>query len=125
MAITHVTAVRNALATEISTAVDAGAGAGLIVFMTSTDVEVATLTMTDPAYGAPSSGSITANTITPDNDATGGTIALFKVTDSTDTEVYRGTVTEIGGGGDAELSSLDISAGDKVELDSLVYTASV
>jgi len=124
MALTHVTAVRNSLAEVVSTATDAGAGAGQLVIMTSGDVEVATLTFSDPAFGAAASGSITANAITDDASATGGTAALFKVTDSTGAEVYRGTVTATGGGGDLELSSVTISAGDAVSVSSLVYTAS-
>jgi hypothetical protein len=124
MALTHVTAVRNTLADAINTAVNAGAGAGQLVIMTSGDVEVATLTMSDPAFGAASSGAITANAITSDTSATGGTAALFKVQDSNATEVYRGTVTATGGGGDLELSSLVIGAGDTVAVSSLVYTAS-
>ncbi|MCA9367967.1 hypothetical protein KC887_06955 [Candidatus Kaiserbacteria bacterium] len=124
MALTHVTAVRNALADAINTAVNAGSGAGQLVIMTSGDVEVATLTMSDPAFGAASSGAITANAITSDTSATGGTAALFKVQDSDANEVYRGTVTATGGGGDLELSSLAIGSGDTVAVSSLVYTAS-
>lgn len=124
MALTHVTAVRNTLANAIATAVDAGPAAGQLVIMTSGDVEVATLTFSDPSFGAAVNGAITANAITSDTNATGGTAALFKVTDSTGAEVYRGTVTATGGGGDLELSSLAIGAGDTVSVSSLVYTAS-
>ena len=122
MALTHATAVRNTLADAINTAVNAGAGAGQLVIMTSADVEVATLTMSDPAFGAATSGSITANAIADDTNATGGTAALFKVTDSTGAEVYRGTVGT--SGADLNLSSLSIGAGDTVSVTSLVYTAS-
>lgn len=124
MAITHTTAVRNGLAEDISTAVDAGTGAGQLVIMTSGDVEVATLTFSDPAFGAAASGAITANAIADDTNATGGTAALFKTVDSAGTEVYRGTVTATDGGGDLELSSLEIGAGDTVSISSLTYTAS-
>lgn len=127
MAITHVTAVRNALAEEISTQVDTGTtnASGRVVIMTSGDVVVATLPMSNPAYGAASGGSITANAITDDTNAVGGTAALFKVVDKDASEVYRGVVTATGGGGDLELSSLNIGAGDTVRITSLVYTASV
>lgn len=124
MALTHVTAVRNTLADAIDTAVNAGAGAGQVVIMTSGDVEVATLTMSDPAFGAASNGSITAGAIANDTNATGGTAALFKIQDSNAVEVYRGTVTANGGGGDLELSSTTIGAGDTVSISILVYTAS-
>jgi len=122
MALTHATAVRNTLADAINTAANAGAGAAKLVIMTSADVEVATLTMSDPAFGAATSGSITANAIADDTNATGGTAALFKVTDSTGAEVYRGTVGT--SGADLNLSSVTIGAGDTVSVTSLVYTAS-
>lgn len=122
MALTHATAVRNTLADAINTAANAGAGAAQLVIMTSADVEVATLTMSDPAFGAATSGSITANAIADDTNATGGTAALFKVTDSAGAEVYRGTVGT--SGADLNLSSVTIGAGDTVSVTSLVYTAS-
>lgn len=122
MALTHTTAVRNTLADVINTAANAGAGPALLVIMTGADVEIATLTMSDPAFGAAVNGSITAGAIADDINATGGTAALFKVTDSAGTEVYRGTVGTAGA--DLNLSSLNIAAGDTVSVSSLVYTAS-
>src|SRR5574343_575199 len=50
--------------------------------------------------------SVTISTITADSDATGGTAALFKVTDSDGTEVFRGTVGT--SGADLNLSSVAI-----------------
>jgi hypothetical protein len=122
MALTHTTAVRNTLANAINTAANAGAGPALLVIMTSADAAVATLTMSDPAYGAAVSGAITANAIADATNATGGTAAKFKVTDSAGTEVYRGSVGT--SGADLNLSSLAIAAGDTVSVSSLVYTAS-
>lgn len=124
MALTHVTAVRNTLADAIDDAVNAGAGAGTLEFQTSGDAEVATLTFSDPAFGAASSGTITAGTITDDTNATGGTVSKFRIFDSNSTEVLSGTVTATGGGGDIELSSVSVGAGDTVSLTSLTYTAS-
>lgn len=126
MALTHVTSVRNTLADAIDTACNAGStnSAARLIIMTSGDAEVATLNMADPAFGAASSGAITAGTISDDTNATGGTAALFKIQDKDNNEVYRGTVTATGGGGDLELSSTSISAGDTVSISSLVYTAS-
>lgn len=125
MAITHVTAVRNSLAGVISAAADAGAGAALIVLRTAANAEVATLTMSATAFGAAASGVITANAITSDTNATGGTVANFILTDSNSNEVYSGTVTVTGGGGDLELSSLAIGAGDTVSISTWEYTASL
>lgn len=124
MAITHTTAVRNALADLIDEQVNAGAAAGTLVFQTSGDVEVATLTFSDPAFGAAASGVITANAITDDTNATGGTVAKFRIFDSDSVEILQGTVTATGGGGDIELSSVSVGAGDTVSMSSLTYEAS-
>lgn len=129
MALQHTTAVRNSLANAIATAAAAGSTnpTPQLILETSTGVEVATLNMSATPYGAASSGSITANAISPDTDATGGDLTggRFRVLDRDGTEVYRGTITGVGDGGDLELSSLVIGAGDTVSLSSLVYSASV
>jgi hypothetical protein len=45
------TAARNAACNAVVDLIDAGSGAGTLVFETSGDVEVATLTFSDPAFG--------------------------------------------------------------------------
>ena len=94
MAITHTTTVRNALANLIDDQVNSGTtdANGDLVIMTSGDVEVATLALSNPAFGAASSGTITAASITDDTSATGGTAALFKFQNRDNTEVFRGSV---------------------------------
>ena len=123
MAVTHPTAVRNAIADLVVDRVDAGAGAGTLEFQTSGDVEVATLTFSDPAFGNASSGVATANAITADSSATGGTIAKARLKDSTGTEVCACSVTATGGGGDIQLNSVVISAAQQVSVTSLTYAA--
>ncbi len=127
MAITHVATVRNGLADYVVDLIDGGSGDanGDIVIMTSGDVEVATLAFSDPAFGAASGGTATANTISDDTNATGGTAALFKVQDKSNAEVFRGTVTATGGGGDMQLSSVAIGNGDTISITSFTYTAAV
>ncbi|MFA5712416.1 hypothetical protein [Mycolicibacterium sp.] len=125
MALTHSTAVRNAATNAVVDLLDAGSADanGDLVFMTSGDAEVATLGLSATAFGAASSGTATANSIANDTSATGGTAALFKLQDKDNTEVLRGTVTASGAGGDIELSSTGIGAGDTVSVSSLTYTA--
>ena len=125
MAITHVVAVRNGLADYVVDLVDGGAGDanGDLVIMTSGDVEVATLAFSDPAFGAASTGTASAATISDDTNATGGVAALFKVQDKSNSEVFRGTVTATGGGGDLQLSSTTIGAGDTISITAFTYTA--
>jgi len=127
MAITHVTAIRNTVANAVVDAIDSGSADanGDLVFMTSGDVEVATLAMTNPAFGAAASGIATASAISDDTSATGGTVAKFKLQDRDNAEVLRGSVTATGNGGDIELSSLTVGAGDTVSMSSLTYEAPV
>jgi hypothetical protein len=127
MTLTHSTAIRSVLADALVDAVDGGSGDanGDLVFMTSGDVEVATLAFANPAFGAASSGVATANAIADDTNATGGTVELFKIQNLANTEVVRGSVTATSGGGDIELSSVVVGVGDTVSISSLTYTASI
>lgn len=122
MAITLTTAARNAACDAIVDLVDVGTtdANGDIVFMTSGSVEVATLALTDPAFGASSDGVATANTVANDTNATGGTVALFKIQNKDNTEIFRGAVTV--SSGDINLSSLVVGATDTVSMSSLTVT---
>jgi hypothetical protein len=128
MAITHVTAVRNAAADAVVDRIDAGVADanGDLVLMAAGDVEVATLEMANPAYGdagAAVAGRADSNAIADDTNATGGTLALFKIQDRDNGEVFRGTVTGVGGGGDIEASSATVNASDTVQCTGLNYAA--
>ncbi len=125
MAITHETAVRNGLADYVDDQVNGGTGAGTLEFQTSGDAEVATCTFSNPAFGAAASGVITAASITDDTNATGGTVAKFQIKNGDGTAILTGTVTATGGGGDIELSSTSVGAGDTVSISSLTYEASL
>jgi hypothetical protein len=123
MAVTHPTAVRNAIADLVVDRIDAAAGDGILEMQTSGDSEVATLTFGDPAFGAAANGVATANAIASDTDATGGTIAKAVAKDSDAAEVLASSVTATDGGGDIELSSVVVSAGQTVALTALTYEA--
>lgn len=120
-AVTHPVTVRNTLCDTVVDLLDAGAGAGFLEFQTSGDVEVATLTFSDPAFGAASSGTATANSITDDSSATGGTTDRFDAEDSDNTDVFFGSVGT--SGEDINLSSVVIGASDTVSVTSLTYSA--
>lgn len=126
MALAHITAARNGMADYIVDLLDLGSAdaQGDLVFMTSGDVEVATLALSNPAFGASVAGVATASAISDDSNATGGTAALFKLVDRDNNELLRGTVTATSGGGDIELSSVVIGAGSTVSMTSLTYAAS-
>ena len=114
------TSARNAACDAIVDLIDAGAGAGTLVFQTSGDVEVATLTFSDPAFGAASTGTATASAITSDTSATGGTVAQASAFDSNAAKVIEFTVAT--SGADINLSSLTVGAGDTVSVSSLTIT---
>lgn len=117
---TLTTAARNAACNAIVDLVDAGAGAGTLQFETSGDVEVATLTFSDPAFGNAATGVATANSITSDTNATGGTMAQASFYDSDSTKVLEATVGT--SGAEINMSSLSVTAGDTVSVSSLTVT---
>ena len=122
MAVTHPAAVRTVLADACVDTIDDGAGAGTLEFQTSGDVEVATLTFSDPAFGAASGPTATASAITSDTSATGGVVAKFVCKDSNAAaKGFAGNV--LTSGGDINLSSLTVGATDTVSISSLTYTA--
>jgi len=125
MALTHTTPTRNAIADAVVDRCDSGStdANGDMVIMTSGDVEVATLALSNPAFGAAASGVATGNAVSDDTSATGGTAAKVKLQDRDNTEVFQGSVTATSGGGDLELSSVSIGAGDTVSVSSMTYTA--
>lgn len=116
--------ITNAAATAMCNAlvdlIDAGAGAGYIQFETSGDVEVATLTFSDPAFGNASNGVATANAISDDTSATGGTVAQASFYDSNNVKILECTCGT--SGAEINLSSLTIGAGDTVSISSLTMT---
>jgi hypothetical protein len=123
MSVTHPTAVRTAVADFIVDQLDEGTPPGTLVFQTSGDVEVATLTFATTAFGAAASGTATAAAITSDSSATGGTIAKARLKNAAGTDKIICSVTATGGGGDITLNSVVISAGQAVAITSLTYSA--
>ena len=117
MAVTHPTATRNGIADYVVDQLDGGT----LEIQTSGDVEVATLTFGTPAFGAAASGTATANAITQDSSATGGTAAKAQLKNSGATAIVNCAVGA--SGSDINLSSVSIGAGDTVSVSSLTYTA--
>jgi hypothetical protein len=90
----------------------------------SSNTLLASLTMSDPAFGAASSAVATASAISPDSsaDAT-GTASFFRmgsVNAGTFTPVIQGNVGA--SGADINLSSVSITAGGTVSISSFTYT---
>jgi len=94
---------------------------GDLVIMAAADAEVATLALTNPAFGNAATGVATAATISDDTSATGGTAIAHKFQDRDNTEVWRGNVGT--SGSDLNLSSTTIGNGDTVSV--TAYTVTV
>jgi hypothetical protein len=126
MAVTHPVAFRNTVADLVDSTLSTTAK--LVFRLTGTaaapGTAVATLAMSNPAFGAASSGVITASAITSDTNATGNASAVATAT----LETGAGTVivhcAVAASGSDINLSGgLTVGAGDTVSCSSLTYTA--
>lgn len=126
-------AAQNAAVSGVATLLDGGAGAGHIEIRTGAQPAtvataaggtlLATLPLSDPAFGAASSGTVTAAAISNDTsaDAT-GTAGWFRAYDSSNAAVIDGNITATGGGGDMTLSSVSVVAGGVVSITSWTIT---
>lgn len=134
MAMRLTTATRNAIVNALTALLDAGAGAGYVEVRTGTQPAsandaasgtlLATLTLSDPAFGSAAAGTATANAVTDDSsaDAT-GTAGWFRAYDSAGNAVEDGSITGTGGGGDMELNDTAIVSGGVVAISSWSITA--
>lgn len=129
MALGFVAALRNARLDEITTEVDAGAGAGFLRIYDGTrpatggtaTTLLAELTFSDPSFAAATGGVLTANSITDEASAPAtGTATWFRVTDSDGNAVLDGDVGT--SGSDLNLNSTSITTGATVSVTSFVIT---
>jgi len=120
MAVTHVATLRNTLAAAVLAAIGAS---GVLSFETTGGAGVVATLPLSATAGTLSGAILTFNPITSDTNAAGGTIAEFAIQTSALADVFRGSVTATGGGGDVTLSSLVITATDTVSVTALSYEA--
>lgn len=123
MAVTHPTAIRNGMADYVCGQININTPPGKLIFQTAGAVTVATCIFSATAFGASSAGTSTAAAITDDTNAVGGTIAKAEIRQGGATPVILCSVTATGGGGDIEMNSLVISAGQTVHVSALTYSA--
>jgi hypothetical protein len=134
-ALRHATIARNAAATAVIGLLDAGPGPGTIQIRTgslpatpqtaASGTLLATVTLADPAGGAPATGVVT---ITDPASVTGvadGTAGWARFLDSTGAAVLDCDVTATGGGGALTLSTTTISTGVTVDMGAITYTVPV
>lgn len=131
MALEHITSIRNELADLVVDHIDDGTGAGRIQITDTLDTWgagniLADITLETTAFGAAAAGIATmASPPKEDSSANNtGTAVQFRTIDSDVNEIFKGTVTAPGMGGDMELSSTSITAGDAVRVNSFTYESS-
>ena len=119
------TAARNAALAGVTGLIDAGTGPGVIEIRTDTKPGVgnaatgtllATITLVDPSFAAPSTGAAALADPGPVTAVGTGTAGHARVKDSTGAVVMDGVVTATGGGGDITLASTAVSAGQTVDV---------
>ena len=125
MSVTHPAAIRNTIANTVVDSIDAGTGnpEGQLILLTAGDVEVATLTMSIPAFGAAAAGIATASAITSDASATGGLATKAQLVDRDGTVIVDMSVGI--SGEDINLDDNNIVALSNVSITSLTYAAAV
>ncbi len=115
------TALRNVLGDAIDTEINTGAGTANLKFETGADVEVATIDLQNPAFGAAAAGVITLLGVPlSDLSATGGTTVQASVFDRDASKQFELTVGT--SGTEIIISSPIIGATDQVDLTSLTVT---
>lgn len=122
MAVTYSNTVKDNRMTQVLNAIDGGAGAGYIEICSAAYAAVlATITLSDPC-GTVGTQALTLTMPKSDTIADNtGTAAIARIKDSTGTIVVSG-LTVSTSGADINLSSLAITAGDTVTLNSAVIT---
>jgi hypothetical protein len=122
MAVVYSTAVKNSRLTVVRDAIDAGASAGVLeIGTTGMGTVLATIPLADPS-GSVSAGvlSLTMPQSDTNADAT-GTAAEARIKDSNGTTIVSG-LTVGTSGANINLSSVGITAGDTVTLNSASIT---
>jgi len=123
MAVTHPTATRNLMADLVVDQLDLNTPPAKLIMQSAASATVATLTFSNPAFGAAASGTATAAAITSDTAAVGGTITKAELRQGGATPIILCSVTATGGGGDIQMNSVIISAGQTVAITALTYSA--
>ncbi len=121
MAVTHTTAIRNALADLVADAHDVGSGTSVIEFRDATTV-IVSFDLAATAFGAASSGIVTLASVPISAAAeASGEVDNFITRDQDGTQILAGSITAVGMGGDIEVTNINIADEQDCELESLTY----
>lgn len=115
------TVSKNAAVNAVTALIESGTSTsnGVLILLTSDNSEVATAQLSSPAFGSAVNGTATANNVTADTDVAGGLATKFSVRNKDNVEVFSGTISAAGGGGDLQLTTPILQAGDTFDVLSL------
>lgn len=89
----------------------------------STQVLLGAIVLADPAFGAPSTGTVTANAATPVATVAAGTATWYRLFQSDGTTVIRdGDVSLPAGAGECKIVNTNIQPGQPLTLSSMTYS---
>lgn len=122
MGTTVSTAGRNAGLDALTALLNGGTGdaTGDILFTTNADAAVANCVLSNPAFGASVNGTATANTVSPDTNATGGTTTRAQFRNRANVEIWRCNVGTTGS--DINLTTNVVPANGTVQITSVTVT---
>ena len=123
MAVITSAAAKQASTDAVTDLLDAETPPGNLVLKAGSTT-VVTLPLSKPSFTpAVPSGEATANPITATNAVADGTADGFELQDGAGLIILSGTVTITGGGGDIELTNVDILTGQLISINTLTYNS--
>ena len=124
MALILSTAARDAACNATVDLVDGGAGANGTLELLDSPTVSATIALNATAFGAAATGVATAAGFPKSAVVATGVTALdvFIVKNKAGTEVWRGTITATGGGGDLTIDNVLTATGQTLTLSSFTHT---
>ena len=125
MTITLSTNTRNVAADSIVDLIDTGninPTGSINIYSSGLSILLVTLNFSNPAYGNSLNGSATGNPVANGVALASGTASIFTAVNRNGAEIFRGTVSGTGGGGDIELSSISIATSQIISISSSIFT---
>ena len=92
------------------------------IYTTGLSVLLVVLNFSNPAFGNSLNGVATGNPVTNGVALASGTASIFTAVNRNGVEIFRGTVSATGGGGDIELSSVSIATSQIISINSTTFT---
>lgn len=123
MALRKTAGTKNAACNAVVDRIDDGTSNpyGSLSISTSDSTVITALRLSNPAFADATDGTATANYIYDNTAFVDGTASLFDFYNRDGTQIWGGSVTGPGGGGELEISSVSIPADTTVSISTAKY----